>query len=132
MELYLIPQDVLIYKVLGFLNYDILGLTNKHYWINYYKIKIDNLKINKSYNRFLIRNDFNFIYNFFISNSLDIFIKNKKFVYKNKHFTRYIDLSLFITNRYNSSKCKTIIQNIMKKHKLIFKNIKTNKNIWTN
>ena len=132
MELSIIPQDVLSHKIFNYLNYDILALTNKKYWLLYYNIRISHFKKNKSYHRFLIRNDYSFIYKNFLNKTLDIFIKNKKFRYKNKYFTRHIDLSIYLINEYNASKCKIIVKNIMKENKIIFKKIKTNKHIWTN
>ena len=132
MELSIIPQDVLSHKIFNYLNYDILALTNKNYWLLYYNIRISNLKKNKSYHRFLIRNDYSFIYKHFLNKTLDILIKNKKFKYKNKYFTRHIDLSIYLINEYSASKCKIIVKNIMKENKIIFKKIKTNKHIWTN
>ena len=132
MDLSVIPTDVLQYNVFQFLTYDVLALTNKKYWLNYYKIRLDKFKKNVSYNRFLIRNDYGFIYKYFVDNTMDILTKNKKFKFQNKYFTRNIDLSLYLINKYNSSKCNFIIKKIMKQHKIIFKKIKTNKHIWTN
>lgn len=132
MNLLLLPQDILSYKIFNYLNYDILALTNKKYWLLYYNNRLSSLKKNKSYHRFLIRNDYDFIYNFFVNKTLNILIKNKKCNYKNKFFTRHIDLSIYLINEYNSTKCKFTIKNIMKENKIIFKKIKTNKHIWTN
>jgi hypothetical protein len=132
MDLLILPQDVLSHKIFNYLNYDILALTNKKYWLLYYNIRISYLKKNKSYHRFLIRNDYSFIYKNFLNKTLDILVKNKKFKYKNKYFTRHIDLSIYLIDEYNASKCKNIVKNIMKENKIIFKKIKTNKHIWTN
>ena len=112
MDLLILPQDVLSHKIFNYLNYDILALTNKKYWLLYYNIRISYLKKNKSYHRFLIRNDYSFIYKNFLNKTLDILVKNKKFKYKNKYFTRHIDLSIYLIDEYNASKCKNIVKNI--------------------
>jgi len=132
MDLSILPEDVLLYKIYYFLNYDIIALTNKKNWLTYYQIRVLYLKKNKSYHRFLIRNDYNFIYKLFVNKTFHLLIKNRKFSYKNKYFTRPIDLSIYLIDKYNSTKCKSIIKTIMKENKLIFKKIKTNKHIWTN
>ena len=132
MNLLILPQDILSHKIFIYLNYDILSLTNKKYWLLHYNYRLSSLKKNKAYHRFLIRNDYSFIYKNFLNKTLDILVKNKKFKYKNKYFTRHIDLSIYLINEYNASKCKNIIKNIMKENKIIFKKIKTNKHIWTN
>ena len=132
MNLLILPQDILSHKIFIYLNYDILSLTNKKYWLLHYNYRLSSLKKNKAYLRFLIRNDYSFIYKNFLNKTLDILVKNKKFKYKNKYFTRHIDLSIYLINEYNASKCKNIIKNIMKENKIIFKKIKTNKHIWTN
>ena len=44
MDLLILPQDVLSHKIFNYLNYDILALTNKKYWLLYYNIRISYLK----------------------------------------------------------------------------------------
>lgn len=132
MDLSIIPEDVLLHKIYHFLNYDILALTNKKNWQKFYHIRLLTFGKNKSYHCFLIRNDYNFIYKLFVKKTFDLLIKNRKTSYKNKYFTRHIDLSIYLINKYNSTKCKSVIKTIMKENKIIFKKIKTNKHIWTN
>jgi len=132
MNIYLLPDDVKNY-IFNFISNETLYLTNKYYWINNYPKKINAISNIKSYSRFLIRNNLSFIFDKFLSNSINHLIKSKKIYYKGNRYNRHIDLLYYQSKfEYKSVNCINLITKLMKDRKLQFKKIKTVNNIWNN
>ena len=114
----------------------ILFLTKENY-LKYQKvIKKIIINIKKSYMRFLLRNDFDFIFLFRIKEYGNNWCKNSKTKYKNMFFKNKLLLYKYYTIDNNSEKCKTIISNYinenmdLKQHKNININNNNNNNTW--
>lgn len=133
MEIINLPED-LIGEIFSFISLKNLAKCNKYYFNKFYLIKINNKEtVKQSYFRFLLRNDMNFIFNKYINNTLPFFTKNKKIIYKDKCFPRKVELIRYLTCFvFESPKCKKIIEDVMKKNKLVFKKIRVISNKWTN
>tara|TARA_B110000495_G_C22928916_1_gene542942 strand:+ start:463 stop:864 length:402 start_codon:yes stop_codon:yes gene_type:complete len=133
MNLIILPE-VLVGEIYDFISLKNLAKCNKYYFNKYYLQKNKKKEIIKqSYFRFLLRNDMNFIFEKYININFRYFIKKKKLNYNNKIFPRKIELLRYLTCFvFNSPKCKIIIENHMKKNKLVFKKIKLISNKWTN
>tara|TARA_B100000035_G_scaffold163439_1_gene139230 strand:- start:6085 stop:6486 length:402 start_codon:yes stop_codon:yes gene_type:complete len=133
MKINFLPE-VLVGEIFSFISLKNLAKCNKSFFNKYYLLKNKNKeKIKQSYFRFLLRNDMNFIFEKYIDIKFAYFIKNKKIIYKDKIFPRKIELLRYLTCFvFESPKCKKIIENHMKKNKLVFKKIKLISNKWTN
>jgi len=133
MEINFLPE-VLVGEIFNFISLKNLAKCNKYYFNKYYLEKNNKKeKIKQSYFRFLLRNDMNFIFEKYINIKFTYFVKNKKIIYNDKIFPRKIELLRYLTCFvFNSPKCKLIIENHMKKNKLVFKKIKLISNKWTN
>jgi hypothetical protein len=118
-------------EIYSFIHIKSLSLTNKYYWKKHYKLK-SNIKIS-SYYRYLLRDDYSYIFNNYLDIYFPFFIKNKKLIYQDKIFPRKIELLKYLsTFVFDSQKCKEIIDIYMEKNGLVFKRIKTRFNKWTN
>ena len=103
-------NDVLnqIWSFISFkLNPHLLILNKNYYMINRPITKINNLD---SYIRFLIRNDYNFLFSFFLLHTI---IKKiniyKKYKYKKERYKNYIHFLRGLCINYNSNKCKILL-----------------------
>ena len=125
-----LPEDM-VGEIYSFIHIKSLSLTNKYYWKKHYKSK-SNIKIS-SYYRYLLRDDYSYIFNNYLDIYFPFFIKNKKLIYQDKIFPRKIELLKYLsTFVFDSQKCKEIIDIYMEKNGLVFKRIKTRFNKWTN
>ena len=133
MKINFLPE-VLVGEIFNFISLKNLAKCNKYYFNKYYLEKNSKKeKIKQSYFRFLLRNDMNFIFEKYINIKFTYFVKKKKIIYNDKIFPRKIELLRYLTCFvFNSPKCKLIIENHMKKNKLVFKKIKLISNKWTN
>ena len=111
-----------------------LALCNKKYWREDYQRRVKEIKPDmfERYSRFLIRNDFSFILNFYLNNNIPLIKKRKKVYYHNKIFWNRIEWLRYLSKLSNSSKCSKKINDIIKTERLVFKNIKTKKGRWSN
>ena len=78
MEIYHLPED-LEKIIFSYISHKDLSLANKYYWKQYYN-KTYNDKLQPSYWRWLLRNDYHFIFNQYLTNSLSYFLKEKKVI----------------------------------------------------
>lgn len=110
------------------------ALCNKKYWISNYKLRLT--KINKNifekYARFLIKNDYSFIFDLYCKFNLRVLVKKKKVYYHNKLFYNKIEWLRYLSQFCNAKDCLENINDIIKTERLVFKNIKLKKNKWTN
>ena len=130
------PEDIL-YIIKQYIPIYFLSTTNKHYWLkNYYHNSLLNqtkLNNNLLYYKFIIKNDYEFVFYHYIHLNKKLFLKNHKYKYKKFFFPRKIEIFNFlINNEFSSFKCKTILNDFMKTNKLRFKKIKTNIRKWRN
>ena len=131
MEIIVLPED-LVNIIFSYVPRKILSLTNKYYWKNHYK-ETYNLKLQASYWRFILRNDYSFIFEEYISNSLPYFLKEKKTIYKSQIYPRKLELVNYLINfTFDSQKCKIVLDKIMKSKRLGFKKIRVKLNKWSN
>ena len=131
-----LPEDVLSI-IKQYIPIFFLSTANKNYWLkNYYHNSLLNqtkLNNNLLYYKFIIKNDYNFIFYHYLHLNKKLFLKKHKYKYKNFFFPRKIEIFNFlINNEYNSFRCKTILNDFMKTNKLRFKKIKTNIRKWRN
>jgi len=131
MEIILLPED-LVNIIFSYVPRKTLVLTNKYYWKMNYKESYDS-KLQASYWRFILRNDFSFIFEEYISNSLSYFLKEKKTIYKSQIYPRKLELVNYLINfTFDSQKCKIVLDKIMKNKRLGFKKIRVKLNKWSN
>ena len=130
-----LPDDI-INEIYSFVSIDTLSTCNKLYWRENYITKCKNIPLNRSYYRFLIRNDYYFIFKHYFQYYFNVFLKKKKIRYNAYIFDSYLDLLRHISlNEYNSKRCyNEIIEysslNGIGKKK--YKNIKIRCNKWSN
>ena len=136
MDLSILPDDVILYHIFPFISSDKLAFCDKKNWENYYKDKLLKDIHCKSYCRFLLRNDNNFVFKYYFQYYFSIIIKPRKIKYKSYIFKSYFDMIRFIINmEYNSHKClKEFIEysNLNGMSKKKYKKIKTRINKWNN
>ena len=131
-----LPED-LVGEILQFIPLETLSLSNKKYWKDNYKKKLNtssNAQIGRtSYWRFLLRFDYSFIFKAYLDYYFSYFIKQKRIIYQDKIFPRKVELIKYLsTFVFESQKCRIILENFMRKNGLVFKRIKTRFNKWTN
>ena len=130
-KLNILPDDI-VGEIMSFMPLDKFTLCNKHYWFNTYHLKIS-YDLDSRYYRFLLRNDYSFIFNTYLALNFPKFLIKRKTYYQNKVFPRKIELVRYLTCFvFKSPKCKKIVEDFMKRHKLVFKKIKVKLNKWTN
>ena len=131
MEIYDLPED-LEKIIFSYTSHKDLSLSNKYYWKQYYNETYNN-KLQPSYWRWILRNDYNFIFNQYLMNSLSYFLKEKKVIYKSQIYPRKIELVNYLINyTFDSQKCKIVLDKIMKSHGLEYKKIRVKLNKWNN
>ena len=131
MKINTLPEDM-VGEIYSFLPLKFFYLCDKKFWKINYKEKMTNTYV-PSYCRFMLRNDFDFIFKEYLDYAYPIFIKKKKSLYQNKIFPRKIDLIKYLSSFvFDSQKCTIIINKFMRIHGLVFKKIKTRFNKWTN
>ena len=134
--LYNTLNDDVISVIFEFIPTEFLSLCTQEYWIQNYKKKLTEKSLNRSYYRFLLRNDFYIIFDHFLDYYYNIFKKKKKIYYKKYVFQNHLDLLTHLSSQeYNSQKClKIMIYKKKTKHrrKYIYKNKKSISNKWSN
>ena len=131
MDINLLPED-LVNIILSYTPINILMLTNKSNWFNNYDNNYKD-KLKASYWRFILRNDMWFVFNRFINNATLYFLKEKRIIYKSQIYPRRLELVNYLINyTFNSQKCKIVLDNFMKKKRLVFKKIRVKLNKWSN
>ena len=131
MEINLLP-DELVNIIKSYLPINFLRLTNKYYWNKNYDITYSS-KLQSSYWRNLLRNDSYFIFDRYIDNAEAYFLKEKRIIYKSQIYPRRLELvNYLIKFIFNSQKCKIVLENYMKRKRLVFKKIRVKLNKWSN
>ena len=131
MEINLLPED-LVNIIKSYIPIKVLRLTNKYFWEKNYIISYE-YKLQSSYWRFLLRNDIDFIFDKYLNNALPYFLKEKRIIYKSQIYPRRLELVNYLINyTFNSQKCKIVLDNFMKKKRLVFKKIRVKLNKWSN
>ena len=109
---YYLNNDVLkqIWSFISFKSNPHLLILNKYNYISNRPItKINNID---SYIRFLIRNDYNFLFSFLLLNTIIKKINiNKTYKYKKEKYKNYIHFLRSLCINYNSNKCKILLIN---------------------
>ena len=131
MEINLLPED-LVNIIKSYIPIKVLRLTNKYFWEKNYIISYE-YKLQSSYWRFLLRNDIDFIFDKYLNNALPYFLKQKRIIYKSQIYPRRLELFNYLINfTFDSQKCKIVLDNFMKKKRLVFKKIRVKLNKWSN
>jgi len=131
MEIQYLPED-LENIIFSYISHKDLSLINKYYWKQHYNETYNN-RLHPSYWRWILRNDYNFIFNQYLMNSLSFFLKEKKVIYKSQIYPRNLELVNYLINyTFGSQKCKIILDKIMKKNRLGYKKIRVKCNKWNN
>ena len=131
MEINLLPED-LVNIIKSYIPIKVLRLTNKYFWEKNYIISYE-YKLQSSYWRFLLRNDIDFIFDKYLNNALPYFLKQKRIIYKSQIYPRRLELVNHLINFvFDSQKCKIMLDNFMKKKRLVFKKIRVKLNKWSN
>ena len=131
MEINLLPED-LVNIINSYIPIKVLRLTNKYFWEKNYIISYE-YKLQSSYWRFLLRNDIDFIFDKYLNNALPYFLKQKRIIYKSQIYPRRLELVNYLINfTFDSQKCKIVLDNFMKKKRLVFKKIRVKLNKWSN
>jgi len=130
MEIILLPED-LVRIIKSYIPIKFLRLTNKYYWNKHYDIFYES-KLQSSYWRFILRNDSDFIFNNYLSRASNYFLKEKKIIYKSQVYPRRLELVNYLINFiFDSQKCKIVLENYMKRNRLVFKKIRVKLNKWS-
>ena len=131
MEITLLPED-LVNLIFSYVSVKNLSMSCKHYWNINYDNEYKN-KLQSSYWRFILRNDYYFIFNRLITNAKSYFLKEKRIIYKSQIYPRRVELvNYLIYNTFDSQKCKIVLDNFMKSYGLVFKKIRVKLNKWSN
>ena len=140
MDFIKLPEDIIKYNILPFVQQNALRLTNKKNWLEVYKKKRFNTISNeRSYYRFLMRNNLYFVFDIYFTNLVNIYNninqKNykKKYTYKNMVFSNKIDEIVYFSKNYKLfNRCDNIINKNKQKMKYKFKKMRKRNIIWTN
>jgi len=131
MEIVLLPED-LVNIIKSYIPIEYLSLTNKYYWNMWYNCSYSS-KLQSSYWRFILRNDYNFIFEKYLINAIPYFLKEKRIIYKSQIYPRRLELVNYLINyTFNSQKCKIVLDTFMKTKRLGFKKIRVKLNKWSN
>ena len=131
MEINVLPED-LVNIIKSYISIKFLSLTNKYYWEKNFNMTYDS-KLLSSYWRFLLRNDIDFIFYKYLINAKPYFLKEKRIIYKSQIYPRRLELVNYLINfTFDSQKCKIVLDNFMKKKRLVFKKIRVKLNKWSN
>ncbi len=131
MEINLLP-DELVNIIRSYIPIKFMSLTNKYYWNLNYDLSYSS-KLTSSYWRYILRNDYNFIFNRYLSNASPYFLKEKRIIYKSRIYPRRLELVNYLVNFiFDSQKCKIVLENYMKSKRLVFKKIRVKLNKWSN
>ena len=132
MNLQILPSE-LLYEIYLFTPVKTLALCNKEYWLNN-ELQIGNKYYiyGERYHRFLIRNDYYFIFQSYLHANISLFKKKKKIIYHNKIFYSKLEFLRYLSRFVKAGRCNKIINDVMKMERLVFKKIKTKSNRWSN
>ena len=104
MDILQLPEDI-VREIHLYVPIKTLSLCNKLYWRENYIKDISQNPLNRTYYRFLIRNDYYFIFRHYFQYYFKIFLKKKKIRYKSLTFNSYFELLHYMAlNVYNSQK----------------------------
>ena len=86
-------------------------LVSKEFYFKYHHMLLsDNIITQKdNYIRNMIRNDYSFVFNLLINENIDMWLKNKQFLYKNINYSNYLQYLLDITTLYNAFGCRNLL-----------------------
>ena len=119
--------------VFSFIPIETLALCTKEYWIKNNKHTVNKLYMfGEKYHRFLIRNDYYFIFKHYLHDNISLLKKKHKIVYHNKIFYNKIEFLRYLSRFFKAENCTNIINETMKMERLVFKKIKTKSNRWSN
>ena len=127
------PNDILkiIYEFIP--SHNLIFLTSLNYKKSHSELKLTynlNNKMWERYIKFILRKDYHYVMKQILNENWRIwnvsFYHNKKIIYKNNIFNKYIDFIRELANEYESIKCKTLINDCYKENNI---SINKNKNI---
>jgi len=109
-----LPDDTKNY-ILKFLPFKTYIFLKKEYYIkNHSKIKpFICYSQYENYIRFLVRNDYFFVFELLINENIKRWIHFTKYMYKNNVFSNYVYFLHYYCVENESTKCKNIINNIL-------------------
>jgi hypothetical protein len=122
-----IPNEIKKYIFL-YLDYNVLMLLNKDYYKKYHKLllKCSNLiknKNEKSFIRYIIKNDYSFVFEENLIENFNKWIVKKKICYRYLIYDNFIYFLLNFCIQEKAPKCKNILVQTMKLNGM-YKNIK--------
>lgn len=138
----IIPEE-LAQHIKSYLTCDTLKCTNKKNFNSYFNTKI-NINLQKTYNykkwsttyfTNIIKHDNQFVFNILLINNFSFFKKKCCGVYKTQSFPTYLELLDFLCIKYNSQRCRKVLQHIFKENgyrKKRVKKIRLKHNRWSN
>ena len=112
-----LPDDILRY-ILKFIPTKRLIFINSTYYSLYHYLLKNMIPTYESYVRDMIRRDCDFVFEKIIRENIDIWIKNKKYIYKDMTFNNYIYFIIYYCIENNSDNCKKLIIDYLNKHDL--------------
>lgn len=132
-----LPNDIIIHKIKPFISNKTKCYTNKKDYIAYKTEMYTSLttKINTKYVNFIVKNDYNFIFDVLLNLKYQQWYKPWKIKYKHMTFNCFIDLLNYNCIDYKSQKCRKLLLERLEKNgirKNKFKRIRIRKNKWTN
>jgi len=114
----------LVEHIKSYLIYETLKCTNKKNFNLYFNKKI-NTNLQKTYNykkwsttyfNHIIKHDNNFVFNILLTNNFSFLKKKHCGVYKTQSFPTYLELFDFFCIKYQSQRCRKVMQYIFKEN----------------
>jgi hypothetical protein len=104
----LLPSDIINF-IKEFIPLNKLAFVNKTYYnLYHYSIK-KTIPLYENYIRDIISRDNEFVFEQIVQDNIDLWVKNKTFMYKNMIFNNYIYFIMHFCIENNSEKCREIL-----------------------
>ena len=117
MNIYDLPIDV-INLIKQFIPYYKLVFLNKTYYNLYHHTIRKYIPIYENYVRDIIRRDNAFVFQKVIQENIDLWLKNRQYIYKNMIFNNYLYFVMNFCIENDSEKCREILSQIFSKRDL--------------
>jgi hypothetical protein len=110
-----LPEEVVKYCIQPFLPLSVVAFLSKKNYKNYHPTIIKPMLYEKGYDtymRYIIRNDFYFLFEISLYENFEKWLKLTKFIYKSSLYCNYIFFLLEFCIECDSQKCREILQNV--------------------
>jgi hypothetical protein len=112
-----LPDDI-IREIFDYIPKQKLIYVNSTYYNLYHYLVKNHIPVYESYVRDMIRRDNFYVFEHFIRENFDKWIRNRQYHYKNMVFSNYIYFVLHFCIEHNSHKCREILMEELSKRDL--------------